>query len=106
MVVDVVEVVVVEDVEVDVDVLDVDVDVLDEDEVAGLVVVVLLAVVGAMVVVTGLVRADVDAAVLVAAGGSVVRDGELPDPSHPIATTPSAMTASVASLLTDPRIDR
>ena len=95
---------VVEDVVVDV--VDVDVDVLDEDDVAGLVVVVLLVVVGAMVVVTGLVRAVVDAAVLVAAGGSVVRDGALLDPSHPIATTPSAMAASVASPLTGPRIDR
>ena len=98
----VVELVVVE--VVDVDVVDVDVDVLDEDEVTGLVVVVLLVVVGAMVVVvTGLVRAVVDAG---APPPSVVRDGALLDPSHPIATTPSAMTASVASPLTGPRIDR
>ena len=67
---------------------------------AGLVVVVLLVVVGAMVVVTGLVRA------VVAAGGSVVRDGALLDPAHPIATTPSVMAASVASPLTGPRLDR
>jgi hypothetical protein len=101
-VVEVVELVVVEVVEVDV--VDVDVDVLDEDDVAGLVVVVLLVVVGAMVVVvTGLVRAVVDATVLVAAGGSVVRDGAPLDPSHPIATTPNAMAASVASPLTGPR---
>ena len=84
---------------------DVDVDVLDEDEVAGLVVVVLL-VVGAMVIVSSLVRGVVDAVVLVAAGGSVVRDGALLDPSHPIATTPSAMAAKVASRLTGPRLAR
>ncbi len=94
------EVVVVEDVVVDE--VDVDVDVLDDDddEVAGLVVVVLLVVVGAMVVVTDLVRA------VVAAGGSVDRDGALLDPSHPIATTPSVIAASVANLLTGPRLDR
>jgi hypothetical protein len=100
--------VVVEDVEVDVDVevVDVDDDVLDEDDVGELVVVVLLVVVGAMVVVAGLVRAVVEAVVLAAARGSVVRDGALLDPAHPIATTPSVMAASVASPLTDPRLDR
>jgi len=44
--------------------------------------------------------------VLVAAGGSVVRDGALVDPSHPIAGTASVVAASVASLLTGGRIGR
>ena len=65
-----------------------------------------VVVVGAIVVVTGLLRAVVDAAVLVAADGSVAGGGALLDPSHPIATTPSTTVASVASLLTGPWIGR
>ena len=83
---------------VDVDV-DVDVDVLVEDEVAGLVVVVLLVVVGMIVVVVDEVLVDVDTRVLVPVGGSVVREGELLGAAHPLATRTRVMIGSVTSLV-------
>ena len=78
--------------------VDVVVDVLDvvdvEVDAAGLVVVVLLVVVGTTVVVVESV-AVVDTRTLVAAGRSVVGDGELLDASHPATTSrPKAADAS------------
>jgi len=84
-------VVVVDDVDVDVDVV--------VDEVAGLVVVVLVVVVGTIVEVVDVMPAVVDSRVLGAAGGSVVREDELLDASHPMATATRVMAGSVTSPL-------
>ena len=87
-------------VEVDVDVDDdVEVDVLVEEDVVELLVVVLLllVVVDANVVVVDVELVDVDATLLVPAGGSDVGEGELLGASHPIATRTTAMVGSVAS---------
>jgi hypothetical protein len=103
-------VVVVDDVDVDVDVVvdeevaglvvavD-DVDVVVDEEVAGLVVVVLVVVVGTIVEVVDVMPAVVDSRVLGAAGGSVVREDELLDASHPMATATRVMAGSVTSPL-------
>jgi hypothetical protein len=78
---------------------DVDVDVVVDEEVAGLVVVVLVVVVGTIVEVVDEMPAVVDSRVLGAAGGSVVREDELLDASHPMATATRVMAGSVTSAL-------
>jgi len=80
-------------------VVEVDVDVVVDEEVAGLVVVVLVVVVGTIVEVVDVLPAVVDSRVLGAAGGSVVREDELVDASHPMATATRAMAGSVTSPL-------
>jgi hypothetical protein len=76
---------------------DVDVDVVVDEEVAGLVVVVLVVVVATIVDVVDVTPAVVDSRVLGAAGGSVVRENELLDASHPTATATTVMAGSVTS---------
>jgi hypothetical protein len=76
-----------------------DVDVVVDEEVAGLVVVVLVVVVGTIVEVVDVMPAVVDSRVLGAAGGSVVREDELLDASHPMATATRVMAGSVTSPL-------
>jgi hypothetical protein len=78
---------------------DVDVDVVVDEEVAGLVVVVLVVVVGTIVEVVDVMPAVVDSRVLGAAGGSVVREDELVDASHPMATATRVRAGSVTSRL-------
>jgi hypothetical protein len=102
-------------------VVEVDVEVLVDEDVAGLLVVVLLVVgamvvvvVGTMVVVVGamvvvvvvtvvvvvdVVLADVDTRLLVPAGDSAVREGEPLGASHPVATRTTVMIGSVTSLV-------
>ena len=82
-----------------VDDVDVDVDVVVDEEVAGLVVVVLVVVVGTIVEVVDVMPAVVDSRVLGAAGGSVAREDELLDASHPMATATRVMAGSVTSPL-------
>ena len=84
----------------------VDVEVLVDEVVEVLLVVVLLVdgamvvvVVGAIVVVVDVVLVDVDTRVLVPAGDSVVREGELLDVSHPVATRTRVMIGNVTSLV-------
>jgi hypothetical protein len=76
---------------------DVDVDVVVDEEVAGLVVVVVVVVDDVDVV--DVMPAVVDSRVLGAAGGSVVREDELVDASHPIATATRVRAGSVTSRL-------
>jgi len=66
---------------------------------ATVVVVVVVVVVGAIVVVVEVVLVDVDTRVLVPAGDSVVRDGELLGASHAVATRIRVMIGSVTSLV-------
>ena len=60
---------------------------------------VVVVVVGAIVVVVDVVLVDVDTRVLVPAGDSVVREGELLGASHPVATRTRVMIGSVPSLV-------
>ena len=60
---------------------------------------VVVVVVGAIVVVVDVVLVDVDTRVLVPAGDSVVREGELLGASHPVATRTRVMIGSVTSLV-------
>ena len=84
-----------------------DVEVLVDEVVEVLLVVVVLVggamvvvvVVGAIVVVVDVVLVDVDTRVLVPAGDSVVREGELLGASHPVATRTRVMIGSVPSLV-------
>jgi hypothetical protein len=87
-------------------VVEVDVEVLVEEDVAGLLVIVLLVVgamvvvvVGTIVVVVDVELAAVDTKLLVPAGASAVRDGELLGASHPVATRTRLMIGSVTSLV-------
>jgi hypothetical protein len=87
-------------------VVEVDVEVLVEEDVAGLLVVVLLVVgamvvvvVGTIVVVVDVVLADVDTRLLVPAGDSAVREGELLGASHPVATRTTVKIGTVTSLV-------
>jgi hypothetical protein len=87
-------------------VAEVDVEVLVDEVVEVLLVVVLLVggamvvvVVGAIVVVVDVVLVYVDTRVLVPAGDSVVREGELLGGSHPVATRTGVMIGSVTSLV-------
>ena len=90
-------------------VVEVDVEVLVEEDVAGLLVVVLLVVgamvvvvvvvVGPIVVVVDVVLADLDTRLLVPAGDSAVLEGELLGASHPVATRTTVMIGSVTSLV-------
>ena len=96
-------------------VVEVDAEVLVEDDVAGRLVVVLLVVgaivvvvvgtvvvvvvVGTIVVVVDVVLADVDTMLLVPAGDSPVREGELLGASHPLATRTTMVIGGVTSLV-------
>jgi hypothetical protein len=87
-------------------VVEVEVDVLVEEDVAGLLVVVLLVVVGTVVVVVGTLvvvvdvgPAGVDTRLLVPADDSAVRDGKLLGASHPAATRTTMVIGGVRSLV-------